>query len=247
MRLYMSYNDYFNYAPFELYVPDYYQPTMSEFIVSGEIPPVGVPFYVDQRVKANYPIKYMVDMRSGDRPVCFEIIEGKDSLIIMHIIDGYIMECQPLVQQQNPTVISYLRKVYNLRKDIYHVFSATLNRNPDLKQQYLDSNGGIVQRMLNLTAPSVQGGNQRAGMNPIADLFYPPYPLPEEEKAKQVPDHILKEINATGPEPTNFNGPVQFVPNSPQSIANAQNGPAFSSPTQPVPMNPFNPFGGYSA
>lgn len=176
MRVYATATEYFNKQTFDCLVPQYYIPDIPDIIKSGFLStPIYDPGELQSMGRTGVSASLMVKFKLTKVP--FIIVNDKDVLHVLHIIDNYLEEVGDL---PDPTVQKYIENVLKLRPDIYKLFRSKLEEHPVWKEAYMGQN----QMAKAVTSIYEMLGMSTNAVDPIEMLRDPPIKIKEKETNK---------------------------------------------------------------
>ena len=134
-RVYASATEHINKHPYDVLIPLSYG-RIPDAVADGTFHPI----HDDNDPKALYrsrlPIANFIDMHHTK--VTFQYIKDEDILEIQHMLDAYLEEVS-VSAMTNEAVTNYIKKVIPYRAEHNKCFLKCLNRHPDWKRQYKES------------------------------------------------------------------------------------------------------------
>ena len=179
-RIYLSAGELINNKPYALLVPRSYQPNIPQDFLDGRVQPYVHYDHADEPQRANYPIKYMIDM--CELRVRFTILNDEDVCDIFDVIDDYLISARQDVACGDQAVIAYVRRMLVFRAELYKRFFYVCNTHYELKRRYFHNkkDNRSLDRVLAALAMKSDNNGEPVNSDPIYLLRYPPIKLPEE-------------------------------------------------------------------
>ena len=133
-------------------------------------------------VFANLTIADMVDIH--DNKLFCDISHDRDVIEIFHIVDSYLKEVQPRVQDRVEEYVIYARRLLDFRATLWKLVRRILRSKPDWADAYWNKNGvgagksrPVVEFIMMLERGRMGGEKNAASTDPIERLQFPPYTI----------------------------------------------------------------------
>ena len=190
---YLSPADYINKKPFEVQVPAFYKPYVSQEALDARPVPLEratifkgadlrrrnpTPFYQpldpNQLEHGAFPIALMLDM--FQKKIEFHLSNFEDVVEILDGLDSYLMSIKHDVEMGSPEIIAYAKLVIAWRAEVYKHYYRYMKENPEALAK-LYPNHDPNKNFLSLMA-SVSGTNKdMMELDPLRAKGHPPYQI----------------------------------------------------------------------
>lgn len=173
--IYFSAQQHFNERKYKINQPAYYatQAAQSKAIYTDGIKPIYEPIVPEAKVYAMVPICDMVDMAISRVP--FQILQDRDVVEILHMIDNYLLEVRVPIESGNGVFVRYAHNVIILREQIFKIFRSVMHRHKDWRAKY-EMGSSAVRKFFELMSLNL---GPQFSVDPIMNLRHPPFKIPE--------------------------------------------------------------------
>ena len=164
--VYQTYADHLQHAPYKIMSPQHAGKNLSADFIKAFMDPLYEPEQVHTPTRSTATIARMITLL--DDKINFTIIDDMDVLEILEFIDNYFIEIRELLS--DPTINGFVNRLLNLRKELTKAATRLLNKNPELKKQYLGLDSGFMGVVMDLAKARGQNVDRVISNRDVLDL-----------------------------------------------------------------------------